>query len=426
VSICRVGFASADMTPKPGIDLYSLESEFRNSDNVQDPLLASTLCIQDATGSFALIISADIIWLSPAICHSVRSRLHAQLGIPPEFVFLCATHTHASPQVLKLSRNPARRDPGYENALVEALVDSALRAYGSMTPGSLHLASAHCPVAVYRRKSMPDPNALKRLRWKMFIANRPVPGHPIDDLLTVLRVDDASGRPRAMLLNLACHPTLFRGNAVSADYPGQIRRHLCERFGAGFETIFLQGYGGNLKPAIFRRAPLSLRYPIRSLYSLLFDRLHFNKALGTDELKAFAKRILDCLDQAVFREIRPGALGAARVNAELPLANLSDKIFMGIHVLQLAPELALVGLEGEVFMEYGLWLRGKVPGALPVGCCGGVVGYIPDEYGLSLGGYEVDRSLDDFGLNGRFAPGVEMLVKAGIVSALNVAGHKCQ
>lgn len=62
-------------------------------------------------------------------------------------------------------------------------------------------------------------------------------------------------------------------------------------------------------------------------------------------------------------------------------------------------------------MEYGLWLRRILPGVVPVGCCGGMEGYIPDQEALDRGGYEVDRSLDDFGRKARFADGVEEKVK---------------
>jgi len=423
---CQFGFASVEVTPPPGIRLYCLENESRSSENIQDPLLATSFCIQDAIGGLAIIISVDIIWLSPTICQRVQRRLSTQLCISPESVFVCATHTHASPQVLEKSRNFAQPDFNYIVLLVDAMVDSAMRAYTSMCPGTLHIATVNCPVAVYRRKAIPDTNALKGFRWKRFIANRPVPGHTIDDLLTVLRIDDLTGTPRAMMLNLACHPTLFRKNAVSADYPGQIRLLLRERFGFSFETIFLQGYSGNLKPAIYRIPPFRFQYPIQSIYSLLFDRLHFNKTLNSNEIKAFANRILHFMDQAKFHEIQLGRFSASQISVELPIATLSEKVSMGVHVLKLGPELSLIGLEGEIFMEYALWLRSKFSGALPVSFCGGAVGYIPDEVSLELGGYEIDRSLDDFGLPGKFASGIEKLVKTGIIDALNVADDKCQ
>ena len=419
MSACRFGVASTDITPDPDVDLYGLDGQLRTSKKVLDDLRATALCLDDGRGGTAIVISADIIWLSREVCRAVRRALQERIGLTPANVFLCATHTHGSPQLLKESHNPAQRDAAYESAFTDALVQSAVQAYAAMEPGSLYRAFVRCPVAVYRRKRLPNPASLKKLRWRTMIANRPVPDHPIDDVLTSVRIDDASGCPKAMLLNIACHPTLFRSNAVSADYPGCLRRILQERYGKGFETVFLQGFSGNLRPRVLRRAPLRFSTPFQALYALLFDRLHFEKDIGAYELEALAGRLAYCLDSGQYSPLGQCSIKAERSVVALPLAGGGREAHLGVHALQLTKNLVLLGLEGEIFMEYALWLRCVAEGAIPVACCGGMIGYVPDEAGLAAGGYEVERSLGEFGLPAPFASSIEERVKQGMLGALD-------
>jgi hypothetical protein len=227
-----------------------------------------------------------------------------------------------------------------------------------------------------------------------------------------------------MLLNFACHPALFRGDAVSADYPGYVRKLLRDRYGKGFETVFLLGFAGNLRPGVLRRVTPSFPPSLGSLYSLLFDRLLFEKNIGPEDLEAFAGRVARCLDRGKYSPFGPCSIRTARTEAVLPLANEEGEVSLGIHYLQLADDLALIGIEGEVFMEYAQWLRHVAGGAIPVSCCGGMVGYVPDEAGMAAGGYEVERSLREFGLSSRFASGIEERVKDGVIRVMEIAGSE--
>jgi hypothetical protein len=79
--------------------------------------------------------------------------------------------------------------------------------------------------------------------------NRVDHSRPIDDSLTVLRVDRADGRPLAAVVNFATHPISVGGVTVEwdAEYIAPLRGAV-EGAVPGVECIFLQGCAGDLAP----------------------------------------------------------------------------------------------------------------------------------------------------------------------------------
>ncbi len=69
---------------------------------------------------------------------------------------------------------------------------------------------------------------------------------PVDRALTVLRLDDLSGKPMAILVNFAAHPTSIEAEVLkfSADYAGAMKATIEKEMGGG--AIFMQGAAGDL------------------------------------------------------------------------------------------------------------------------------------------------------------------------------------
>ena len=448
----RFGMAQRCITPRHEVDLYRFGEAPRTSRHVRDDLWVKALVLKDATGERAAIISLDLIWLSRELGDAVRDKVGRELGLKPENILLASTHTHGSPEIRPATFSGAKRDQGYEAFLLEQVCACLVEACASLRPGRLGFGTSRSAAAVYRRKRVPDLDALKRLRFQRRIANRPVPGVPHEDTLSVLWLYGEDEKPAGILFNLACHASLFRGDAVSADYPGAVASRMAEKFGPGFVTLFLQGFSGDLRPNLVRSAPVSLRRPLRSAYHLLFDRLLFVKDVGDVELNAFADRVVD---EILATEVLPcgeTTISASWRELSLPLAPLpSLDSFLTLSGKAAQPErdyaahvaanydrlaavpfrmqrialfsgLALIALEGEIFMEYALWLRevaGKIgQSVLPVGCANGMAGYVPDAGSLALGGYETDRTLILYGLPARFDGRVEAVIKQNLTALL--------
>ena len=67
----------------------------------------------------------------------------------------------------------------------------------------------------------------------------------MDHELAVLRIDDNSGKPVAILVNFTGHPTTIPSSVLkfSADYVGAMKNEVTSRTGAA--TLFMQGAAGD-------------------------------------------------------------------------------------------------------------------------------------------------------------------------------------
>src|SRR2546425_8548519 len=69
---------------------------------------------------------------------------------------------------------------------------------------------------------------------------------PVDRELAVMRFDDLSGKPIAVLVNFAAHPTMAPASTLkfSADYVGAMKAAVEKATGA--TAIFMQGASGDM------------------------------------------------------------------------------------------------------------------------------------------------------------------------------------
>ena len=228
------GAARVEITPAIGASLagYSRRAG-KPSTGIHDPLYARAVAVSDGD-DLVLIISADLLIIPPGFHEEVVRQLNAALAAPlgPEDLLLAATHTHSGPggylpgplgQMTAGAYRPALRA-----RLVAACAEAGAAAVGALRPATFAAA----------RVARPD-----------LLENRVDPAGPVDPELTALAFTGADGRPIAMLLNYAAHPTLLssKNRLFSADFPGAACR-LLEQRQPGLVALFTNGAAGDLRP----------------------------------------------------------------------------------------------------------------------------------------------------------------------------------
>ena len=249
----RAGAAEADITAPVGTPMFAYTSRSRLTDPsnldgalqlVADPdtnLYAKTFVpsegfhtrvraraiVLESGGDRYALVQADLGGLPYALVQDVLARIR-HTGITGERLLLSATHTHASTGPIWPSDNLGYALLGgdlYDPRIFELTARGIARA---IVIASERLAPARVGVATADARG-----ASRNRSFEPFRRNPEAPpdeaearAASVDPTVTVVRVDDADGRPLGVWSNFAIHPTSFgAGNPLfSGDTAGVAER----------------------------------------------------------------------------------------------------------------------------------------------------------------------------------------------------------
>jgi len=370
-----VGTSKCDITPKEPLPMWGYSSYHDNlSRGVLDPLFANTLVLQ-AAGKKIAIVSLDLGRTpSEKVLADIRSRIR-KVGI--EYSFIVATHTHHGP-VLELSnevgKGKGRFDAAirYYSQLEDAIVQAILDANKKLKPAKMAVGMVKLNNFNFNRQTQFEPT-------------------PVDKDLAEMRFDDVSGKPMAILVNFAAHPTLVPESLLkfSADYPGVVEKIVEKDTGA--DVLFVQGAAGDLAAdgEDYEKFGKDLAKEVIKLDSSLKTEEVIHPDLQVKEERFTFKSRVNLsnpmvryqLDKAFFPEL---------------IENYVDEYAHGIRprltVTVLNGEIALVGVSGEFFCNHALRLkeRARMKKLLFFGFCNGYDQYFPTIEAAAEGGYGTD------------------------------------
>ena len=93
----KAGFFEVDITPRVGVGLCGFGPYLnRYSIAVRDPLKARAAAFEQ-DGARAILVSCDLIGVTPGIAREARRRAAAQTGVAAERIMVHCTHTHSGP-----------------------------------------------------------------------------------------------------------------------------------------------------------------------------------------------------------------------------------------------------------------------------------------------------------------------------------------
>lgn len=399
----RVGFAVSDITPPVGTPLGGYLGRPRfEAQGIHDPLFAKAVALSDAR-QLALVLSLDLLGFGVERSTQLAQAVADGCGIEPEQVVLACTHNHAGPSTLPLRGIPEVEE-SYFQLLAERMREAGKAALAARRPARMEAALGRSNIGANRRG-----------RGVQGIELRENPDGVFDDALLVVRFTDAeNGRSLGLVTAYGCHLTALGSSnmLVSAEWAGLAMAELAAELGC--PCVFLNGAFGNVNPrgrdetwaraeAIARAfaddcrrtlgaarevatvplkmarrqvslplAPLAAENEIQRL------RLEALGVLGTPSVDEVSRRV------AEVRRQYADAVEKRRLACEIEEERLAELV--GLR----AGDLALIGMPGEVFAEYGLWIRGEspFPYTMVLGNVGAELGYLPTETAFSEGGYE--------------------------------------
>ncbi len=240
------GVARAAITPPVGIAHLNWGSQTHVEAVGIDPIgmYATALVLSDGRQKFAMV---DIDALFVTDQEDVIARASKLTGIPAAHIRLAATHTHAGPYVTT-AKGPLGVDLSQQQKMLQTYrAGLADKVVGAIFEANSRLQPAH----LYGGRGVGTININRRVRANgdMPAAVGRNPDGFVDRELVVIRIDDAQGKPLAILANFQCHGTVlaFENKLLSPDWIGAMRRAV-EQALPPARCLYFQGAAGNQGP----------------------------------------------------------------------------------------------------------------------------------------------------------------------------------
>ena len=372
----KAGVARVEITPSTLMPMYGYANRKCGPANgTHDPLFAKVLVLE-AGGSRMALVTTD---LGSLVSENLRRDVASRLNIP--VLLLSASHTHSAPAFLPFGSAPASSDEAraYLTELerkifgaIEAASQSMFQARLGIGRGSLQLG--------YNRLLLREDGRARAV----FDNLERIPYGPVDPEMVLLRVEDADGRARALLVHYAVHAVVLGPTSCkySADFPGVVQSAV-ERELQGTQVMFVQGGAGDINP--------------------LFQ----GRSGREDDDFAVMDKMGQLLAAEVIRTnrtVKPLSPVVDPIKIRSEVITFADRwekgktLDVGITTILIGREIAIATIPGEPLHKLQrIWKeQADVPHPLFYGytfSAGGTwAGYVPDLRSAAYGGYGADAS----------------------------------
>lgn len=412
--ILKAGTSRVIISPPVGIYLVGMERS-ENSHGLHDDLYATALALRSSKTEI-VILTADILLFTPEIVNLVRKSASQIIGIPEKNIMLCASHCHSGPAPTADMYRPAI-EQAYTTNLPYLLIGAIRMAHNNLAPAKIGFGNGSVRIGINRRRTRSD-------GVTVIDAN---PEGPIDEQVSVIRIDTLDDQPLAVLVNYACHSVVLGNgsNVISRDWPG-IMYDTVEKI-TGAKCLFLQGAAGDINP----------------LPGLPSDSLDVMKALGEkiggEVISVWAginfgvEENLDVISKNITIPLEPISKYAGKLPqlaewdsqaGDLTLEDFKSWLFnMGsrpqktigdgddvsvVAEMQaiLIGDIVIVSFAAELFVKIGLQIkdRSDIKNTIVASYTNGSIGYIPLPEEYIKGGYEITEAFYGYGLPAPIAP----------------------
>ena len=411
----QAGFASTKITPEGPVWMSGYASRDRPAEGTRTELWAKVTALQDSRGKLGLLISMDVVGMGKAVSDAICDPLMQELELTRSQIVINASHTHTGPVVgdnlstmYFLSEEQQAAVRQYTSQLIDKVIRCAMRAANSKVKVDIRYGVGQSRFGVNRRNNP-----------EMLVPKRRFEGQlqgPVDYSVPVLRFVNEKDRTVGILFGYACHATTLSDYQWSGDYPGYAQKFLQARFPEAVAQFFA-GCGADINPLPRREPRLAVQYgaalaqavaetldgvmePVlpQLQTSFVSEDLFFDRIPSRDLLRSQ----VESKDRFV----------ASRAQKWLKVLDGGKAIPSGhaypVSWWRLGSSVDLVGMGGEVVVEYALALREKYGSSVwAMGYSHDVMAYIPSRRIWDEGGYEGASSMIYYGLPDRWSGTVE-------------------
>jgi len=343
------------------------------------PLYVKALVLANGYEEVA-IVTLDLLALDQRDADRAAQLAGERCGVPRDNILITCSHTHVAPSstpssaAYRLAFNPhyneqtRQRELAFVDMIVETVAEAVCRAKAGLQEASLGVATADLPWLTFNRRRHTR-NYGVWTHWMKIPPNQAYrPEGPIDPELGLLVVRDAAGRPLGLVWNMSGHNSFNFGDLYSADLAYTVQAALDERLGEHVPCLYTPGCGANTnyfdygQPGGLEKATEGIASAIVAIYRQACTRPEVRLGARRCEL-FFAPR--DYSRYWWKHDIAtklPHWTSYGQLVMEFRAAELKERATFQFVVTALRlGEVALVGLPGEIFVEFGLDIKRRSP-----------------------------------------------------------------
>ena len=436
------GYYRIDVTPPLGVPLSGYYSR-RAMTGILDPLHATCLALSDGQ-SKAVVVALDNLQVHEAVIAQMKEAIKDKTGLPPEAVFIHASHIHTGPAVFAkgvcIKEGDEKVVELSNKMLISRLSDGVKYAIDDLAPAKMLIGRGEAKdISFIRRYKMKDGTTQTNPG-----VNNPNIDHPIgkpDEQVQLVRFV-REGKKEIALMNFQCHPDVIGGTKCSADWPGLACRYLESAFDGEIDALLINGAQGDTnhiktdvkKGDVRLKGYATSKHMARTIagsalqiwgkcapvpagritYGMRTVRIDSHR--GKPEELPLAHKYVELHKAGRASEIPAKGMqnttlvaGAYRM---VQLENGPDHFDMDVSSIAIGTTLAFAGFHGEPFTWMGTETKAKSPFTMTIPACttNGSRGYFPVASAYEEGGYEAATS--------RFAPGSAERLVAGQLDQL--------
>jgi hypothetical protein len=259
-----------------------------------------------------------------------------------------------------------RRERAWTDEVIETIADATCEAKAHLREASIGVATAELPWLIFNRRRHTR-NYGVWTHWMGIPQDQAYqPEGPIDPEFGLFVVRDAAHKPLCMLWNFSGHNSFNFGDQYSADLPYTVQAALDERMGEHVPCLYTPGCGANTnyfdygKPYGLDKATDGVASAIMAIYreacTLPDVKLGSRKAellfAPRDTSRYWWKHDIE---MKLPNWVEYGAKEVETLQAE------GQRIYQSEMMVLRLGEAALVGLPGEMFVEFGLMIKERSP-----------------------------------------------------------------
>jgi neutral ceramidase len=372
----RAGVAEVELKPELGLATGDGAPQAKG---FLTPLYVKALALANGEDEVA-VVTLDMLGIDRPDAQRAAALAQERCGVPAANILMTCSHTHVAPSMLPSLHTYRRafnagwdeaaiaRERAWVDVVVEAVAEAVCAAKGRLQEASIGVVTADLPWLIFNRRRHTR-NYRVWTHWMKIPPDQAyAPEGPIDPDFGLFVVRDAGHRPLCLVWNLTGHNSFNFGDKYSADLPYTVQKELDQRLGEHVPSLYTPGASGNTNYFDYGQAG-GLEKATDGVASAIVAV--YREACTLPEVTLGARKAALLFAQ---RDVSrywwrhdietklPGwkDYGPLEVERFQREAGENETYESDVQALRLG-EAALVGLGGEVFVEFQMMIKERSP-----------------------------------------------------------------